>query len=68
MNVLAQIIIYIAELIHTSQTEEELNDYWFLGISRETLQAFGMRMPFKIKDNGQIYRLFSALYASQGLS
>ena len=68
LNVLVQLIFYIGTLIYTSTTEQGLNKYMFLGNSLETLHDFGMRMPFEIKENGEVWRLILSLYINHGLS
>jgi len=68
INIMIQFILYIATLIYTSQTDQGLNDQWFLGNSLETLEFFGLRMPYKIKESYQIWRLLLSLYISQGFS
>ena len=68
LNVLIQLIIFIASVIFTSTTDQGINDHWFLGNSLETLEKWGMRMPYKIKDNAEIYRLVLSLYVNQGFT
>jgi len=68
INVLLQITFYFITLIYTSQTEQGLNDKWFLGNARETLMDFGMRMPYMIKEDGEIWRLVVSLYLNMGFS
>ena len=51
LNVIIQLVIFIASLIFTSQTNQGINEHWFLGNSLETLEKWGMRMPYKIKDD-----------------
>lgn len=45
-----------------------MNEKMFLGNSLETLQVFGMRMPYKIKEDMEIWRLFISLYVNHGFS
>lgn len=68
LNVCVQLIVFIGSLIYTSQTEQGLNEKMFLGNSLECLQDFGMRMPFKIKEDIEIWRLFLSLYVNHGFS
>jgi membrane associated rhomboid family serine protease len=58
----------VATLIFSSQTEQGLNDHWFLGNSLEVLEDWGMRMPYKIKESGQVWRLLLSLYLNMGFS
>ena len=57
-----QVIFWVATLIYTSQTDQGVNDFWFLGNSLETLEKWGMRIPYKIKESGQLWRLVVSLY------
>ena len=69
LNVLVQILVWIATLIYTCEaTDEGLNDYWFLGNSKETLVTFGMRMPYDIKYKGSGWRVLASLYINHGFS
>lgn len=68
LNVFIQLIVFIATIIFTTTTDQGINDHWFLGNSLETLEKFGMRMPYKIKDDVEIYRLFLSLYVNQGFT
>ena len=40
----------------------------FLGNSLETLQSFGMRMPYLIYEDVQFWRLLTSLYVNHGFS
>ena len=62
LNVVIQLLIWIASLIYTSQTTQGINDHWFLGNSLETLDNWGMRMPYKIKEDYEVWRLILSLY------
>jgi hypothetical protein len=47
--VVAQILVYVTMVIHTTLLEAGLNDLFFLGIQVETLDKFGLRIPYKIQ-------------------
>lgn len=68
INVIIQIACWILTLIVSSGTDQGLNDNWFLGASMEALQKCGMRMPYAIKEDGQLWRLILSLYMSHGFS
>ena len=68
LNVLVQLIVFIASLIYTSTTDQGINDHWFLGNSLETLDKWGARMPYKIKEDMELHRLVLSLYLNQGFS
>ena len=61
--------MFIASLIYTSSnTDQGINDHWFLGNSLETLDKWGMRMPYKIKEDMELHRLVLSLYLNQGFT
>ena len=69
LNVLVQLIVFIATLIYTSSsTNQGINNSWFLGNSLETLDKWGMRMPYKIKEDMALHRLVLSLYLNQGFT
>ena len=68
LNVIIQVIIYLATVIYTSETDQGLNEKWFLGNSIECLKDFGMRIPYLIKEKGEIWRLLMSLYVNLGFS
>ena len=55
---LIQFCFQIAMFIHTLLVFEELNDNFFLGPQLQTLQKFGMRMPWMIRAHGDVHRWF----------
>ena len=63
-----QLVLWIVTLIFTSTTDEGINDFFFLGNSLETLEKWGMRMPYKIKESAELWRLIVSLYLSYGFS
>lgn len=68
LNCLLQLIVFIVMLVYTSTTDQGLNSSWFLGNSLETIEKFGMRMPYKIKEDVEVWRLVISLYLSQGFT
>ena len=60
-----QLIFFIVTLIHTWNMENGLNDKFFLGIQPYTLQLFGMRMPYYMKQ-GQVWRFIMPLFLNYG--
>ena len=68
INVIIQFTLWIVTLIYTTQTDEGLNEKWFLGNSIETLKDFGMRIPYLIKEKGEIWRLIMSLYVNLAFS
>lgn len=66
--VIAQALVYIACLVFTNMLEAGFNDAFFLGVQPETLQNFGMRMPYLIKEDWQIWRLVTPVLLSHGFS
>ena len=62
-----QLSFFIITLVHTCFLENGMNDKFFLGIQPYTLQAFGMRMPYYMKQ-GQIWRFFMPLVLNYGMS
>jgi len=65
--VIIQLIVFIATIIYT-QTEGQtgFNPYMLLGNAPKTLQTFGMRMPWRIRESYQIQRLLFSLYVNHG--
>ena len=55
--VMVQLLLFIAGLIYTGAAVGTLNEIFFLGLQWETLQRFGMRMPWLIHDSYEIHRL-----------
>eukprot|EP00353_Schmidingerella_taraikaensis_P003034 CAMPEP_0185567722 /NCGR_PEP_ID=MMETSP0434-20130131/894_1 /TAXON_ID=626734 ORGANISM="Favella taraikaensis, Strain Fe Narragansett Bay" /NCGR_SAMPLE_ID=MMETSP0434 /ASSEMBLY_ACC=CAM_ASM_000379 /LENGTH=197 /DNA_ID=CAMNT_0028182011 /DNA_START=23 /DNA_END=616 /DNA_ORIENTATION=+ len=68
LNVLLQMIVYIAMLFYTQSTSETGFTFYMLwGNTPEALQRFGMRMPIRIKE-GEIWRLLLTSYVNHGFS
>ena len=69
LNVTIQAIIYFAALAYTQSTSENGFPFYMLwGNTPETLQRFGMRMPWRIKESGEVYRLLLSLYVNHGFT
>jgi len=64
----AQLLIFIGEMWHTLKNTDSLNEKFFLGIQLQTLQVFGMRMPWLIKEGYQLQRLFLPTFLHFGFS
>lgn len=54
INVVVQIAIFFVSVTVSGTEEEGLNKHIFLGNNFRTLDEFGMRMPLKIAEDGQV--------------
>ena len=63
--IILQLIFFVILVVHTKRMESGLNDAFFLGIQPYTLQVFGMRMPYYMKE-GQIWRFVMPLLLNYG--
>lgn len=63
-----QILYFIAALIYTGVAAGGLNENFFLGMQIETLQRFGMRMPWAVKYQFEVQRLFTPWLLHFGFS
>lgn len=63
-----QAIFFLAEIIHTAVEHKELEKHFFIGIQLQTLQKFGMRMPWLIRESGDVYRFFMPTFLHLGFS
>ena len=62
-------IAYLVSLIlTTTQSDRHMNDLVFLGPDLRTLNALGCLNPWEIHQNYQVWRLFTTLFLSVGLS
>ena len=68
MLVLVQVMVYIACLVHSNLLDEGMNDMFFLGVHEETLQSFGMRMPYKVRYDMAVHRLLMPALLNYGIS
>ena len=70
LNVIIQFIVFLASLFYTQslENEEGFAEYMLWGNREEALQRFGMRMPWRIKDANEWYRLLLSLYVNHGFS
>lgn len=55
--IIVEIIVFVAEAIHSGVANKKLNKYFFLGSELQTQQVFGMRIPYAIRYYGHIHRL-----------
>ena len=63
--VVVQLIIYLITLLVPQEIgdyESNLTEIMFLQVNPINLDQFGMRMPWKILKDGQLWRLFTSLF------
>lgn len=63
INVAFQVVLFfIALIITVTESNAGLNEHMFLGLHAHTLDFFGMRMPWKIVNEGAVWRLLTSVY------
>ena len=67
INVVVQIAAFLIMMVVSATDDEGLNEKMFLGLHAFTLDQFGMRMPWKIVSEGEVYRLITPLYVTHSL-
>ena len=67
MLVLLQTVLFITGLVYSNMLESGMCDYYFLGTSKETLMNMGLRMPYRIYHNYEVWRLLTSALLSYNL-
>ena len=67
INVCIQIIVFFIAVVQSGTDEFGFNDKIFLGVNPPTLEQYGMRMPYRIVVDYEVWRLFTSIYITHGL-